>query len=153
MPSEAWELALEGSVKLPTGDEELLYGSGSTDLGLQLLAARYFDRSCLHLALGVSHLGEAEVLSVPEQELLAATLTWERALGRSLSFVAQITAADSPFEELAVEDLEEASFLIDLGFKKGLGRRFVLFLAATQNFVTFGSSADFGLHAGITGTL
>lgn len=37
-PSPSWQLAIEGQLELPTGDEDDLYGSGSVDLGAQLLS-------------------------------------------------------------------------------------------------------------------
>jgi hypothetical protein len=148
----AWQLALEGQLKLPTGEEEDLYGSGSVDAGVQLLATRYFARSCVHAGLSLTYLGEAEVLGIDEQGVGAAMLAYERAWGDSASVIVQATASQSPFRDLDIQKLDDVAYLVDLGVKKGIGERWVGFLALSENVLNFGSSADVGLHLGVTWT-
>lgn len=143
-------LSLEGVAKLATGDEEDLYSTGSEDYGAQLLYARYFFRSCFHVNLGVIRLGDAPLFHLDEQTRLSGLVGWEQAIGRSASVITQVTIAQSPFEDLDIEGLDEISYLADIGFKKGIGEHSVVFLALSENFLTFGSSADVGLHLGVT---
>lgn len=148
----SWRLSVEGSVKLPTGDEDDLYGSGSTDVGAAFHATKYFARSCIHASVGGIRLGEADVLHLGSQTRLFAMAGYERALGRTMSWVIEVTASQSPFEDLNVAGLDDVQFLTDIGIKKGFGENTVLFAALSENFLTFGSTADVGLHIGFTQT-
>jgi hypothetical protein len=147
----SWLLAIEGTVKLPTGDEDDLTGSGSADFGTQLLATRYYRRSCLHAAVGVVHLGESQLLG--DQTLVSAMLGYEHAIGSTMSLVAQTTISQSPFGDLNVDQIDEVAYLVDLGIKKGLSEKTVVFAAFSENVVNLGSSVDVGLHFGVTRTL
>ncbi len=151
-PSEAWQLAVEGQVKLPMGDEDDLYGSGSADVGFQTLVTRWFSRSCIHAAAGITYLGKHEVFALDDRWVWSAMLGYEHALGRSNSVILQATASQSPFETLNIQRLDDVAHLIDLGFKKGINERWIAFVAVSENILTFGSSADVGLHAGVTWT-
>jgi len=65
-PQRRRALALRGGIKLPTGDSDHLYGSGSTDLHLRLTATDAATLAPLHLTLfasgGLLHLGDGDVL-------------------------------------------------------------------------------------------
>jgi hypothetical protein len=150
--SEAWDLAVEGQIKLPTGDADDLYGSGSIDVGAQLLATRYFARSCIHAGLSVIYLGEAAVLGTGEQTVAAVMIGYEHGWGRNASVILQATASQSPFRQLGIQKLDDIAYLVDLGVKKGIGERWVAFVALSENLLTFGSTADVGLHWGLTWT-
>lgn len=150
--NESVRLSLEGTVKAPTGDEDDLYGSGSADAALALHVTKYFSRSCIHASLGGILLGEAETYHLDEQIRLFTMFGYEHALGRTASAILQLTASQSPFEDLAIEELDDVQYLFDIGVKKGFGAHTVLFLAISENFLTFGSSADVGLHLGLTQT-
>jgi hypothetical protein len=151
-PSPAWQLALESDLKLPTGDEERLYGTGAVDVGTELLATRYFARSCIHAGLGLAFLGANHTLSTDDQLVVSAMLAYEHALGAAASVILQATAAQSPFRELEIQGLDENAHLVDLGLKKGFGNRWVGFMAVSENLLQFGSTADVGLHFGATYT-
>ncbi|MBZ0112056.1 MAG: DUF3187 family protein [Thermoanaerobaculia bacterium] len=149
-PSPSWQLAIEGQVKLPTGNEEDLYGSGAVDVGTQLLATRYYGRSCLHAGVGAIYLGANETLFTGDQVVLSAMIGWERAWGKTTSIIIQGTASQSPFRDLEIGQLKDVAYLIDIGVKKGFGQRWVTFMALSENLVNYGSSADVGLHFGLT---
>jgi len=151
LPAPAsWQLAVEGQLELPTGEEERLYGSGSLDIGAELLGTRYFERSCLHFGVSVVHLGENDSLHTGEQVIGAAMLAYEHAWGRGASVIFQGTASQSPFRDLEIAQLDEIAYLVDLGVKKSFGSRWVAFVAVSENLLNFGSSADVGLHLGMT---
>ena len=147
----AWLVAIEGTLKLPTGDEDDLSGSGSADFGLQLLGTRYFRRSCLHTALAVVRLRNSQLLS--DQTLVSAMLGYEHAIGSMTSVVAQATVSQSPFGDLNINRLADVAYLVDLGVKRGLSEKTVVFAALSENVVNVNSSIDVGLHIGITRTL
>lgn len=150
--SKLWKLSLEGLVKLDTGDEQDLYGSGNEDFGAQVHLTRYFERSCIHGSAGVVLLGDSEVFHLDEQTLFSGMLGYERALGSTVSVIVQATASQSPFDDLDIEELDAFAYLVDFGVKKGFNEHLVGFVAFSENFLTFGSSADFGLHLGLTRT-
>lgn len=87
-----------------------------------------------------------------EQTLFSGMLGYERALGSTVSVIVQATASQSPFEDLNIEELDAFAYLVDFGVKKGFSEHLVGFAAISENFLTFGSSADFGLHLGLTRT-
>ncbi len=148
LPAPArWDFAADVNLKLPTGEEESLYSSGSADFGIQLQTARRFSRSSLHAAAGILGLGASETFHIDSQVLFGGLVGWEVLIGE-WSLIAQVTASESPFEPLDIEKLDDLAFLIDIGFKKGFDNRMVVFGALTENFVNFGSSLDVGLHAG-----
>lgn len=152
IPEGRWRLSLEGLLKLSTGDEEDLYSSGNEDYATQVHVTRYFDRSCIHASFGVLQLGSSEVFNTDEQTLLSGMIGYEHALGRWSSVIAQVSAFESPFQDLEIEELEDVNFLVDVGIKRGFSEHLVGFLAFTENFSTFGASGDFGLHLGLTQT-
>lgn len=152
VPGEAWRVAVEGTVKTPTGSEKRLYGSGAIDYGAQILAARYFSRSCLHLGGGVARLGRYDLFELAPQVVFSGMVGYEYAFTARTTGIAQITISESPFEDLEVEKLDEVAFLIDVGLKRAFGEQNVFFAALTENFVKFGSSLDVGIHVGYTKT-
>lgn len=144
-------LALEALVKLPTGDEESFTSSGSADVGAQLLATKYFTRSCIHGSAGVLYLGDSESLDLGAQTVVSGMLAFERAVGTRTSVVAQATLSQSPFGDLDLEKLDQVTTQVTLGLKRVLGRR-VLFVGLTENVANFGNSPDIGVHVGLTTT-
>ncbi len=149
--NERTKLALQGSLKVPTGNEETLTSSGSTDLGLELLGTRYYRRSCLHGSVGVIHLGEHDLFEIPSQTVLSGMFAWERAFGKTMSGLVQLTISESPFADLNLENLNTLSSQVTLGFKKAFGPN-VFFLGLTENVANFDNSPDIGIHLGFTRT-
>ena len=149
--AKSFSLSAESLVKLPTGDEERFTSSGSTDLGLQLLATRYFRKSCLHGSLGLAYLGEMERLGVSSQALVSGMIAYERGLGTRTSILAQMTLSQSPFGDLDLEELKDLSTQLTLGVKRVVGKQ-VLFAGITENVASFDNSPDIGFHLGLTRT-
>lgn len=146
-----FQLALEAVAKLPTGSESRLTGSGALDFGAQLVLTRYFARSCLHASVGAVYLGSSEILDLGGQLRFSAMAAFERAVGSKSSLIAQVTLSESPFEDLALGELEEFSTLVTAGLKTVAGRQ-VVFFGITENILNFNNSPDIGLHFGVTRT-
>ena len=147
--SGSFELAAEALLKLPTGDPEKFTGSGSTDVGVQVLATRYSGKSCLHGSIGLAYLGAYERLAISSQLQLSGMFAYERACGRKTSILAQATISQSPFSELDLEELAALSTQITLGVKRVIGKQ-VLFVGFTENVANFDNSPDVGFHIGLT---
>lgn len=104
-PGHAY-LAVEALVKIPTGSEDDLYSSGSTDLGVQALYSRFWAKSCLHASAGVLRLGSSNVLHTPRQTLLSGMVAYEHGiLNPRTSVIAQVTLSQSPFRDLDLAEL------------------------------------------------
>ncbi len=58
--------------------------------------------------------------------------------------------SESPFRDLALDELARASFQVTLGFKKVVWTNHVVFLGLTENVASFNSSPDIGFHVGLT---
>jgi hypothetical protein len=147
--SKPVRLAVEALLKLPTGDEEAFASSGSTDVGAQILATKYYTKSCLHGSVGLLYLGEIERLGVSEQVVISGMVAYERSLGAKTSGLIQVTLSQSPFDELDLEELAVVSSQVTLGFKRVI-RESVLFVGLTENVAKFDNSPDIGFHLGLT---
>lgn len=145
-----WQVALDVAVKLPLGDPDELLSSGHTDVGVQLIASRYYQSACVHGAIGVLRLGPHDLLGTPEQFLASGMLAYEQGLSQSLSAIVQLTVSQSPFRSLHLQDLSEVSYQTSLGAKYRFGKNYVLFVALTENLVHFDNTADVGFHLGLS---
>jgi hypothetical protein len=147
--SPSLKLAAEALLKLPTGSEERLTGSGSADVGVQVLATKYFRKSCLHASLGLAYLGEMDRLGLSRQAVLSGMLAYERALGSRTSVLGQVTVSQSPFADLDLDRLQEVSTQVTVGLKRVVGKQILLF-GITENVAHFNNSPDIGFHFGLT---
>jgi len=80
-------------------------------------------------------------------------LGYEHALRSRTSVVAQGTISQSPFGDLDIDQLDDIAYLVDLGVKRGLSEKTVLFVALSESVANFGNSIDVGLHLGVTRTV
>lgn len=142
-------VALEAQIKLPTGGREPIATSGSVDVGAQLLATRYYSRSCLHAAVGLLALGPSDRLAIDSQLLLSGMAALEHAIGGSMSGLLQVTLSQSPFGDLQLSDLNRTSLQVTVGLKRVVGRG-ALFVGLTENFGSFNNTPDVGFHVGLT---
>jgi hypothetical protein len=69
-------LAIRAALKLPTGDEEQLTGSGRTDFGIGLAASRVGERFGGYLTINYQILGQPEHLNVGNFLSLMAAFDW-----------------------------------------------------------------------------
>ncbi len=98
------------------------------------------------------HAAESEVFGTKGQTLGSAMLGYEHGIGHRSSAVAQLTASKSPFRSLGIDGLSANAYLLDIGLKHAVAPHTVAFVAASENLATYGSSADIGLHFGLTWT-
>ena len=148
--SRRFLLALETLVKIPTGGDEPLGTSDNLDLGAQLLTTRYFSKACLHASIGVLRLGELEPLGLSSQVVTSGMVAYERSLGAKTSGLVQLTLSESPFRDLDLDELARASSQVTFGFKRVVWKTRVLFVGLTENVASFNSTADIGIHLGLT---
>ncbi len=149
-PHHPWTVSVEGLLKLPTGDEDKLASSGSVDLGVQVQATRYFQKSCLHGSLGILSLGDAEKLAISSQTLLSGMLAYERLFTQKSTVLLQLTVSQTPFDDLELPLLSKNSIQATLGYKRALSAKTVLLFGFTENIQNFNNTADIGFHLGWT---
>lgn len=147
-PRNGFELAVNGELKLPTGNRDRLAGSGSVDFGTQLIASWHGRRSGLHGAAGVRLLGPNELLGLRQQSVLSGLVAWELEFGRRTSALLQLTASQGIFRQLGVDFLDDPAFQGTIGIKRAIRRRNVAFFAVTENLAHLGNTPDVGFHFG-----
>lgn len=145
-----WRLALEGSLKLPTADDEPLVTSGEIDGGLQLLWSRQSRLWSVHGSTGVLFLGASEGLGIDSQSRWAGLIAVERAIGWRSSLLLQVVLSESPFEQLDTSRIDADIFESTLGFKFATSEKSLLTLALSENFQNHTNSADLSLHVGLS---
>ena len=151
-PGSNWTSSVELVAKAPTGSERDLYSSGSWDGGAQVLASRFFEKSCIHASAGVVYLGESEQLHTKSQPVVSAMLGYEHAIFNSRnSAIVQATVSQSPFRVLDLPELAAVSIQASIGVKCMITPESVLFVALTENIAHFDNTADVGLHLAWTG--
>lgn len=143
-----WRLALEGSLKLPTADDEPLVTSGEIDGGLQILWSREWRLWSVHGSTGVLFLGASEGLGIDSQSRWTGLIAVERAIGWRSSLVLQVVLSESPFEQLNTSRIDAEIFESTLGYKLATTEKTTLTFAVTENFVNHTNSGDLSLHVG-----
>jgi hypothetical protein len=140
-------LALRASLKLPTGNEERLLGSGSTDLALWLSGSESFIGGSLVLfgAAGTLFLSDGDLLTEQQRNIVGfATFGggW-RPLPR-LAFKAQIDGHTAFFQDSGLRELSQ-SMQLAIGGTLGLTRTLELDLAVVEDIVV-SSAPDVVFH-------
>lgn len=143
-------LAVVGSIELPTGSADRLDGSGALDAGVELIASRdvrYNNR--VTMSLGVIRLGANAALATRSQFLITDTVALAHRVGRSASVVMQLTVSESPFRQLDVPEFSRRAYQLSTGFQRQVGPLLV-HAAIIENVVNFENSADAGIAWGIS---
>lgn len=142
-------VSLQASLKLPLGDGDELFSSGSVDAGVQLLGGYYLtDQFRINYSLGVLRLGRWDLFGLPSQTLLSGMVGLASGISHTSSVIAQLTVSESPFAGLGLPELGVVSMQASLGYKYEVDDRITLFGALTENIVYFDNSADVGFHLG-----
>lgn len=145
---DGWNLTLNGEAKAPTGHRERLAGSGSVDLGTQLLALWMGRRYSFHGAAGVRWLGPNDLIGTDRQTALSALVGLERQLGRRTSALVQLSVSQGVFRQLHLSELNDTAIQGTLGLKHLARRGNILFLGVTENIAYFGNTPDVAFHLG-----
>lgn len=146
------DITLRSHLKLPTGEDRDLLGSGSTDIALGLYAS---DRSwlelhdlVLHGSAGVLWLGESDLLdNIREDWILfgSATLGWQ--YSHRVSLKLQLDA-HTAFYDSALTELGSDTAMVTLGGGVRLSDNWVLDLGITED-IAVDTAPDVVFHLGI----
>jgi len=142
-------LAIQGLLKLPTGSQDDLYGTGSADVGLQLLSSRPVGRGRLDVTLSALALGAARKLDASSQLVVAASVAYERPLFRATSVLAQFDLAQSPLRTVQHSALTPTTYLISVGVGHAFTPRLSFVAGLTENLLNYDNSADVAVRFGL----
>ena len=152
--SAAWRHAVQVQVKLPTGNDDDFYGTGSVDMAVQYLASRPWRRWTLYGNAGYARLGGHDLLKLAPQDIATFAIAGERPFGPRSSLVLQLRHQKSPFRQLKLSILGVTANLIDVGWTRSLkpsrgGLDRSAFFSLSNNTIKYGSAVDLSLQAGV----
>jgi hypothetical protein len=143
-------LAVETLVELPTGNNEKLFGSGSADAAVNLLASRRSERSNIFAATGLTRLGENVILGVGDRTIITTMAGYSRVIVPYTSASIQMTTANTPFRGLRWPELGERFYQWSVAMQRQLHSGQVVHFALAENAIHYENSADFGVQFGIS---
>jgi hypothetical protein len=142
-------LAVVGSLELPTGDAQRLDGSGSIDSGVELIATRTRHSTRFTMSLGIIRLGANGPLGTRSQTIVTDTFAIAHAIGNVSSIIAQLTVSESPFRQIDAAEFTRRTYQFSTGFQRQMGP-VILHAAFIENVVYFENSADAGIAWGVS---
>ena len=143
-------VAVKAAVKLPTGSYRKLHGSGSLDVGFNVVASNAFMGNRLHVNFGVVLPGKWKALPGLELEpIYSALFAYERQLGQNSALIIQDFFYKSALRQATTAALVKDSHEISLGARFGAPRQFQWTIAVTENYQNFSNSPDIGFNLGL----
>lgn len=142
---------LRAVLKLPTGDEEALAGSGAADFTLTIQRSRGFEGRRRPIGffwgLGVAALGDAKRVRYPQEArsylgMVGGSVQLFRRMGLKLQFDAHSHLFDSPLKELGATAVQ-----VSIGGYRELGERRSLEFGVNED-LNVGTAPDVALHVG-----
>ena len=147
---EPFRASLRASLKLPTGDEDQLRGSGAADFALGIHASDEFSVRGHDVALsafaGALLLGDSDVLAALQRKMVphgGVAATWQ-ATGR-LGITTQLYV-QGRYLESALDELGGNSYQLAVGGNYRLRSRNTLLRFALVEDVSDNATTDFALH-------
>jgi len=140
VPHEPYDLALRVSLKLPTGDETRLFGSGGADLAVWL-SARCHDAACprsrsWYGGAGLLFVGGGKVLPAQQRDLVAfgsagyAWGVWPR-----LTLKVQLDGHSAFYKNSVMRQIDAASLQLVLGGTWQWSKKTALDMGAVEDLV------------------
>jgi len=143
-----FDLAAQGLLKLPTGDRDKLFSSGSADLGVELLGSRPFTRASLYLTLSAVREGRWQDLGAQAAIVLSASAAYEHRFYRRSAAVIELAVSDSPLKGFGNAQLAEKTYILTLGWKQALSPTRSVYFAFNENLFNYDDTPDFGFFLG-----
>jgi uncharacterized protein DUF3187 len=144
-----FDLAAAGLLKLPTGDRDRLFSSGSADVGAQLLASRPFTRARLYVTLAGVREGAWRDLGAEAATVLTASVAYEHRFFTRSAIVVELAVSDSPLKGFGNVQLAEKTYIATLGWKQALSPTESVYFSFNENLFNFDDTPDFGFSLGI----
>jgi hypothetical protein len=150
--SNGWPIiTARAAIKLPTGDPQKLYGSGSMDYGLHLAATKLFTKSNLHLNLGAMVPGKWKLLpGLNLSPVYSALLGYEHFLGKNASLIIQNLISSNVLAGVTDSALGKVSHEVTAGVTIDHPKSLRWTVSLTENYVHYNNAPDIGIHIGVT---
>jgi len=151
-PGDPWpRLALRAALKLPTGDEDAVLGSGNPDLGFGIAAEKRILRRLMlflnvNLVFPFGRVGGDELSLNP---IVTESFAAELALTRRLSALLHQAVYTSPMHGTGTNLLDADVIELGLGLNLGWNERLGFQLLGINNVAGVEQSADFTLLFGV----
>lgn len=147
-------LALKGSLKLPTGDSSYLFGSGSTDIMLQLCGSmNYFSEwgtLGLYGSAGALVMSGSDVLSDQHNQLAGVgTLGFGWGPASWISFKAQLNTNTPLYRDSALAEISKSPLLLVFGGALRFPGEYQLDIGVAED-LTVGTASDVSFHLGLS---
>lgn len=141
------------SVKVPTGDETLGFGSGAFDLGLYWPTQWSGKPWSFYIMPGVALIGEPDTrgADVTARNSYALFVGLAYDYSERWTWLAQINYYSSPIEETGLSDLDGGAFELDVGFHYQIRSGWILEFAFAEDLTR--AVPDFNLHLGLCWSL
>jgi hypothetical protein len=143
-----FDLAAAGLVKLPTGDRDRLFSSGSADVGVQLLGSYPFTRARVYFDLSVVREGRWKDLGAEAATVVTASAAYEHRFFRRSAIVLELAASESPLKGFGSAQLAEKTYIATLAWKQALSPTRSVYFSFNENLFSFDDTPDFGFALG-----
>lgn len=144
------DLVAEIAVKIPIGNRQEYFSSGSADLGAQLSLQRKFARTAFYLSTSYVKVGDIRIFrNFPLTDAQTIGLSLERRLGRRHWFLTQATWSRGAFRRATALEVTADRTQISLGLRRAVSDRMAITAAITENVIQFKNTPDIGIHFGI----
>ena len=146
-------LSLKGSVKLPTGDSSYLFGSGGTDVSLQLCGAmsNYSEWGSLSVygSVGALAMSRSDVLR-DQHKPLAGVGTVGLGWGPTswLSFKAQLNGNTSLYSDSSLDEISKSPVMIIFGGALRFPGEYLLDIGIAED-LSVNTAPDVSFHLGL----
>lgn len=144
-----WTSALQGSIKLPTGDPDRAYGSGGFDFGLFLPSQWSLTSWSLFIMPGMMLISDPETrgadVSARNSYSLFSGLAFH--YNDKWSWLAQLNFFTSPIEETGLSVLDDGALELALGFQRVIKQRWVVEFAFCEDLTR--AAPDFNVRLGL----
>jgi hypothetical protein len=143
---------VRAALKLPTGDEDALLGSGSADFAVTVQRSRRFDLRARSVGffwgLGVALLGDAKRVRYPQEArsylgMVGGSVKLFPRMGLELQLDAHSRLFDSALKELGATAMQ-----VSIGGYRALKNRRSLEFAVNED-INVGTAPDVALHVGL----
>jgi len=147
-------LSLKGSVKLPTGDSSYLFGSGGTDVSLQLCGnmINYSEWGSLSVygAIGGLAMSRSDVLRDQHKQLAGVgTLGFGWGPTSWISFKVQLNGNTSLYSDSSLDEISKNAVMIMFGGALRLPGEYLLDIGVAED-ISVATAPDVSFHLGLS---
>jgi Protein of unknown function (DUF3187) len=139
---KAWNLIVEGAVKLPIGGTRPFLSDGKTDIGLQATLQRFFSHQAVYVEVSGIRAGGLDGTNRSDYQFIPTLVVgYEHRVTRRTNAILQFYAGGSEIEQSTLPDLTQEKYQVSLGLQSARGAS-IYRMAVTENVGHFGNTPD-----------